>query len=87
MAHCGLGRASAPCLPSAQAERLSRIFLWPFLAQTEPKVLLEGVRAALPALNPDAYISNQAMAGPSEILGQAGLLTKPVPFAVILTNE
>jgi NitT/TauT family transport system substrate-binding protein len=61
--------------------------LQPFLAQTEAKALLEGVKATLPALNPDGYTSERAVIVTNEVLEQAGLLTKPAPFADIVNNE
>ncbi len=61
--------------------------LKPFMAQTPPDLLLSGVRSVLPALSPDGRTSERSVQVTQDILEQAGILKKRVPYAELVTNE
>ncbi|HWP35815.1 MAG TPA: ABC transporter substrate-binding protein [Thermodesulfobacteriota bacterium] len=71
---------SAP--PEQVAEALK-----PFLTGTPPETLLAGVRATLPALNPDGRTTERAVQVTQDVLEQAGLLKRRVPYGDVVTNE
>ncbi len=61
--------------------------LKPFLGNTPPEVLLNGVKSTLPTLSPDGRTSLRSVAFTQDVLEQAGLLKKRVPFSEIASNE
>ena len=61
--------------------------LKPFLGQTDPALLLAGARAVLPALSPDGRTSERSVQSTQDMLEQAGLLKKRVPYSELVTNE
>jgi len=61
--------------------------LKPFLAKTPPDLLLAGAAAVLPALSPDGRASERAVQVTQDVLEQAGILKKRVPYAEIVTNN
>ena len=60
--------------------------LRPFLGKTDPVVLLAGVRSAVPTFSPDGRISERSVQITQDILEQAGLLKRRIPFAEAATN-
>jgi len=61
--------------------------LRPFLGKTDPVVLLAGVRSAVPTFSPDGRISERSVQITQDILEQAGLLKRRIPFAEAATND
>jgi NitT/TauT family transport system substrate-binding protein len=61
--------------------------LKPFLGQTDPALLLAGAKAVLPALSPDGRTSERSVQSTQDMLEQAGLLKKRVPYSEVVTNE
>jgi NitT/TauT family transport system substrate-binding protein len=61
--------------------------LKPFMAKTPPELLLAGAKAVQPALSPDGRISERNVQVTEDILEQAGILKKRVPYAEIVTND
>lgn len=61
--------------------------LRPFLGKTDPVVLLAGVRSALPTFSPDGRISERSVQITQDVLEQAGLLKRRIPFAEAATND
>ena len=61
--------------------------LKPFMAQTPPDLLLAGVKSVLPALSPDGRTSERSVQITQDVLEQAGILKKRVPYSEIVTNE
>ena len=68
------------------AEQVAEV-LQPFLPRMEPKTLLDGVKATLPALTPDGRTTERALEVTSTVLETVGLLKKKAPYAEIVTNE
>lgn len=52
-----------------------------------PEVFLAGVRSTLPALSPDGRTSERSVQITQDILDQAGILKKRVPYAEVVTND
>ncbi len=61
--------------------------LKPFLGQTPPDVLLDGVKSMLPTLSPDGRTSERSVQITQDVLEQAGLLKKRVLYSEIATND
>jgi len=61
--------------------------LKPFMAQTPPDLLLAGVKSVLPALSPDGRTSERSVQITQDVLEQAGILKKRVPYSDIVTND
>jgi sulfonate transport system substrate-binding protein len=61
--------------------------LKPFLGQTDPALLLAGAKAVLPSLSPDGRTSERSVQSTQDLLEQAGLLKKRVPYSEVVTNE
>jgi NitT/TauT family transport system substrate-binding protein len=61
--------------------------LKPFLGQTDPALLLAGAKAVLPALSSDGRTTERSFQGTQDMLEQAGLLKKRLPYSEIVTNE
>ncbi len=59
----------------------------PFLGKTPPEVLLSGVKSTLPALNSDDRTSERSVQITQDILEQAGLLKKRVPYSEVANND
>lgn len=80
-----LDRANRWALASTPEEVAS--VLKPFMSKTDPELLLAGARSVLPALSPDGRISERSVQITQDVLEQAGILKKRVPFSEIATNE
>jgi NitT/TauT family transport system substrate-binding protein len=61
--------------------------LKPALGQTNPALLLAGAKAVLPALSADGRTSEKSVQSTQDMLEQAGLLKKRVPYSEVVTNE
>ncbi|HTM09015.1 MAG TPA: ABC transporter substrate-binding protein [Verrucomicrobiae bacterium] len=61
--------------------------LKPFMGQTNPALLLSGVKAVVPTLSPDGRISERGVQVTEDILEQAGILKKRVPYSELATND
>ena len=61
--------------------------LTPFLGQTPREVLLSGVKSTLPALSPDGRISERGVQITQDVLEQAGILKKRIPYSEIVDNN
>src|SRR5262245_31829958 len=61
--------------------------LKPFMAKTDPELLLSGANSVLPALSPDGRTSERSFQTTQDILEQAGILKKRAPYAELVTNE
>lgn len=61
--------------------------LRPFLRNIDPDVLLAGVRSTLPALSPDGRTSERGVQATQEVLEQAGILKKRVPYGDVVNND
>src|SRR5438445_5260039 len=61
--------------------------LKPFLGQTPPEVLLSGVKTTLPALSRHGRTTERSAQITQDVLEQAGILKKRVPYAEIVSNE
>ena len=61
--------------------------LGPSLGRTDPGVLLAGVKATLPALSPDGRTSERSVQITQDILEQAGILKKRVPYSEVVNND
>lgn len=61
--------------------------LKPFMAKTDPELLLSGANAVLPALSPDGRTSERSFQTTQDVLEQAGILKKRAPYAELVTNE
>lgn len=68
--------------PELVAGALSR-----FLPETDPAVLLAGVKTILPALSPDGRTSVRSVRITQDVLEQAGILKKRVLHSDIMTND
>jgi NitT/TauT family transport system substrate-binding protein len=71
---------SAP--PEQVAEALK-----PFMAQIDPALLLSGVKAVVPTLSPDGRTSERSVQVTQDILEQAGILKKRLPYSELVSNE
>ncbi len=80
-----LVRANAWALGSTP-EQVAQV-LTPFLGDTPPEVLLSGVRATLPALNPGGRTTTRAVQITEDVLEQAGLLKQRVPYPELAVNS
>ena len=58
-----------------------------FMAKTDPELLLAGVKSVLPALSRDGRTSERSVQITQDILEQAGILKRRVPYSEIVTNE
>ena len=61
--------------------------LQPFLGKTDPALLLAGVRATLPTLNPDGRATERAVQVTQEVLQQAGILKRRLTYAEFISND
>jgi NitT/TauT family transport system substrate-binding protein len=61
--------------------------LKPFMAKTDPELLLAGAKSVLPALNADGRTSERSVQTTQDILEQAGILKKRIPYSEIVNNE
>jgi NitT/TauT family transport system substrate-binding protein len=61
--------------------------LKPFLGQTDPALLLAGAKAVLPTLSPDGRTSERSVQVTQDILEQAGILKKRIPYSELVNNE
>ena len=61
--------------------------LKPFFGQTDPALLLAGAKAVLPALSPDGRTSERSVQSTQDMLEQAGLLKKRVPYSEVVNND
>ena len=61
--------------------------LKPFLGRVEPAILLQGVKTTLPTLSPDGRTTERSVQITQDILEQAGILKKRVPFSEVVTND
>ena len=61
--------------------------LKPFMGQTDPALLLSGVKAVVPTLSPDGRTSERSVQVTQDILEQAGILKKRVPYSELVSNE
>ena len=59
----------------------------PSLSQFDPVILLAGVRSTMPALNLDGRTSEKAVQITQDVLEQAGILKKRVPFSEVVSND
>jgi NitT/TauT family transport system substrate-binding protein len=60
--------------------------LQPFLGKTDPVVLLAGIKSSLPAFSPDGRITERGVELTQDVLQQAGLLKRRIPFGDLATN-
>ncbi len=58
-----------------------------FMSKTNPDLLLSGVKSVLPALSADGRISERSVQITEDVLEQAGILKKRVPFSEIVTAD
>jgi NitT/TauT family transport system substrate-binding protein len=68
--------------PEQVADALKATF-----AKTDPAIHLAGVRAVLPTLSPDGRTSEKSVQATQDVLEQAGLLKKRVPYSEVVSNE
>lgn len=61
--------------------------LKPSMKTINPDLLLSGVKSVLPALSPDGRTSERSVQITQDVLEQAGILKKRVPYSEIVTNE
>ena len=61
--------------------------LKPSLGQTDPVILMAGVKSVLPSLSPDGRISERSVQITQDILEQAGILKKRVGYSEVVTND
>ncbi len=61
--------------------------LKPFLGQTPAEVLLAGVKATLPALSRDGRTTERSVQVTQDVLEQAGILKKRVPYDEVTDNR
>ncbi|HKA33210.1 MAG TPA: ABC transporter substrate-binding protein, partial [Candidatus Binatia bacterium] len=61
--------------------------LKPFMAQTDPALLLSGAKAVIPTISPDGRTSERSVQVTQDLLEQAGLLKKRVPYSELVVNE
>ncbi|MBI4247706.1 MAG: ABC transporter substrate-binding protein, partial [Candidatus Rokubacteria bacterium] len=61
--------------------------LRPTFARTEPAIHVAGVKAVLPALNADGRTTARSFQVTQDVLEQAGLLKRRVPFADVVNND
>src|SRR5207247_10843398 len=61
--------------------------LKPSMATSAPDLLLAGVKSVLPALSQDGRTSERSAQITQDVLEQAGILKKRVPYAEIVSNE
>jgi NitT/TauT family transport system substrate-binding protein len=61
--------------------------LKPFLAQTPREVLLSGVKTTLPALSRDGRTTERAAQVTQDVLEQAGILKRRVPYGEVTNNS
>lgn len=58
-----------------------------FLGPTPPDVLMAGVKASIPALNPDGRTSTRAVQITEDVLETAGVLQQRVPYPELAVNS
>jgi NitT/TauT family transport system substrate-binding protein len=61
--------------------------LKPTFAKTDPAIHLAGVKAVLPTLSQDGRTTERSVQSTQDVLEQAGLLKKRVPYSELVTNE
>lgn len=71
---------------SAPAEQVAEA-LKPFMTQIDPALLLSGVKAVVPTLSPDGRTSERSVQVTQDILEQAGILKKRLPYSELVSNE
>ena len=71
---------------SATPEQVAEA-LKPTFAQTDPVIHLTGVKSVLPALDPDGRTSERSLQITQDVLEQAGLLKKRIPYAEVVNND
>ena len=57
------------------------------IAQVDPAIHLAGVKAVLPAINADGRTTEQSFQVTQDVLEQAGLLKRRVPFTDVVNND
>lgn len=68
--------------PAEVAEALK-----PFLGQIDPALLLAGTKAVLPTLSADGRTTERSVQVTEDILEQAGILKKRIPYSDLVNNE
>ncbi len=71
---------------SATPEQVAEA-LRPTFAQTDPVIHLTGIKSVLPALNPGGRTTERSVQITQDVLEQAGLLKKRVPYAEVVNND
>ena len=71
---------------SAPAEQVAEA-LKPFMTQIDPALLLSGVKAVVPTLSPDGRTSERSVQVTQDILEQAGILKKRLPYSELVSND
>lgn len=61
--------------------------LKPFMGQTDPALLLSGVKAVVPTLSGDGRTSERSVQVTQDILEQAGILKKRIPYSELVNND
>ena len=61
--------------------------LRPTFAQVDPAIHLAGVKAVLSAINADGRTTEQSFQVTQDVLEQAGLLKRRVPFTDVVNND
>src|SRR5262249_52637738 len=61
--------------------------LKPFMGQTDPALLLSGVKAVVPTLSSDGRTSERSVQVTQDILEQAGILKKRIPYSELANND
>lgn len=61
--------------------------LRPTFARTDPAIHLAGVKAVLPAINVEGRVTERSFQVTQDVLEQAGLLKRRVPFADVVNND
>lgn len=54
---------------------------------TQPAILLAGVKSTLPALSPDGRTTERGVQITQDVLEQAGILKRRVPYSDVVTND
>ncbi|HEY1266637.1 MAG TPA: ABC transporter substrate-binding protein [Candidatus Binatia bacterium] len=61
--------------------------LRPFMKQIDPALLVSGAKAVIPTISPDGRTSERSVQVTQDILEQAGILKKRVPYNELVANE
>ena len=86
MAHA-LVKANRWALAGTPEQVVEALQPLPFLGKTDPAILLAGVRSTLPTLNPDGRATERAVQVTQEVLQQAGILKRRIPYTELISNE